>query len=160
MAGNVGMTIGNVIITSTCVLPLISLFFFFLSFSRFCSARFWFSDTVQYQVVRFRGNDFHGYGWWIRSKLQGWLDIQVLWLWLCSSQLWSFSSLEVFKNKVASSKAKPHCFIYIHKNTKSNYISQWKLLQNRKRWYFYTFWPKKAPTSVGAKLCIYAQLLQ
>ena len=32
MAGNVGMTIGNVIITSTCVLPLISLFllFFFL----------------------------------------------------------------------------------------------------------------------------------
>ena len=128
MAGNVGMTIGNVIITSTCVLPLISLLFFFLSFSRFCTARFWFSDTVQYQVVRFRGNDFHGYGndfhgygWWIRSKLQGWLDIQVLWLWLCSSQLWSFSSLEVFKNKVASSKAKPHCFIYIyiytHKST-------------------------------------------
>ena len=85
MAGNVGMTIGNVIITSTCVLPLISLLFFFLSFSRFCTARFRFSDTVQYQVVRFRGNDFHGYGndfhgygWCIRSKLQGWLDIQVL----------------------------------------------------------------------------------
>ena len=61
------------------------------------------------------GNDFHGYGWWIRSKLQGWLDIQVLWVWLCASsnsevfQVWGFSetkSLRLRQSRIA---------LYIHK---------------------------------------------
>ena len=137
MTGNVGMTIGNVIITSTWVLPLISLLFFFCFFfsflflfhvfvlpnldfliqssiKRYILEVIWYGFTgwnKKYRPVWY-GNNFHGYGWWIRSKLQGWLDIQVLWVWLCASQLWSFSSLGVFRNKVASSKAKPHCSIY------------------------------------------------
>ena len=113
MAGNVGMTIGNVIITSTWVLPLISLslFLFFFLFHVFVlpdldfliqsSIKWYVLEVIWYRFTgrnkKYRpvwyGNDFHGYGWWIRSKLQGWLDIQVLWVWLCASQLWSFSSL-------------------------------------------------------------------
>ena len=133
MAGNVGMTIGNVIITSTWVLPLISLllflpFFFLFHVFLLPNLDFLIQSSIKWYIVeviwyRFTGwnkkyrpvwygNNFHGYGWWIRSKLQGWLDIQVLWVWLCASQLWSFSSLGVFRVKVASSKAKPHCFIY------------------------------------------------
>ena len=102
---------------------------------------------------------------------------------ICNSLL-SFGKIRIYKRKKKKAKSQLCCGIWLirlskksipfyylarivillplnHvKAPKSNYISQWKLLQNRKRWYFYTFWPKKAPTSVGAKLCIYAQLLQ
>ena len=135
MAGNVGMTIGNVIIISTWVLPLISLslFLFFFLFHVFVlpDLDFLIQSSIKWYVLeeiwyRFTDrnkkylpiwyvNDFHGYGWWIRSKLQGWLDIQVLWVWLCASsnsevfQVWGFSetkSLRLRQSRIA---------LYIHK---------------------------------------------
>ena len=125
MAGNVGMTTGNVIITSMWVLPLISLLSFFFFFHVFVlpDLDFLIQSSIKWYVLeviwyRFTGwNKKYQLVWlvnnrWIRSKLQGWLDIQVLWVWLCASQLWSFSHLGVFKNKIALSKAESHCFMY------------------------------------------------